>query len=137
MNTVCTNAPCEEVGPFLYCPIKGCEWVEPTPEVAPVINGWLSVIQALRDILPVAEAELVHLPYIGNSQIHDRVKEVRQWLRDYDANGQTRITTVTLSSLDVAWQEWQSRPVGQHDDVFMDRLEHTVSRILEYLTDQR
>lgn len=24
----CENPPCEQVGPFRYCPIKGCGWTE-------------------------------------------------------------------------------------------------------------
>lgn len=28
---MCENPPCEHVGPFRYCPIKGCGWKEPLP----------------------------------------------------------------------------------------------------------
>ena len=33
--TICSNPPCSAVGPFRYCPIKGCGWMEePTAEEA-------------------------------------------------------------------------------------------------------
>ncbi len=28
MSEVCSNPPCAKVGPFRYCPVKGCEWME-------------------------------------------------------------------------------------------------------------
>jgi hypothetical protein len=28
---ICDSPPCTQVGPFRYCPIKGCGWTEPTP----------------------------------------------------------------------------------------------------------
>lgn len=28
----CENPPCDQVGPFRYCPIKGCNWIEPAED---------------------------------------------------------------------------------------------------------
>lgn len=34
-STPCTSPPCAEVGPFRYCPIKGCGWMEDAPTPLP------------------------------------------------------------------------------------------------------
>lgn len=30
-STTCSSPPCAEVGPFRYCPIRGCGWMETPP----------------------------------------------------------------------------------------------------------
>ena len=40
----------------------------------------VAAVAHLRAVLPAAEAEMVTLPYVGNSQIHEAVKAARAWV---------------------------------------------------------
>ena len=125
-----------------WCP-KFCPNMEQTapPDVQPstrVVTVTAEAIEANVKRIGQLEGALEDYQRLSRiSRPSAVVDEVDALNERHKALLQMRTTTVILSSLDVAWQEWHSRPVGQHNDVFMDRLEHTVSRILEHLSDSK
>lgn len=46
--TICTNPPCDQAGPFRYCPVKGCSWTDEMTDEEAVMSALRKAVEAKR-----------------------------------------------------------------------------------------